>query len=474
MARDTYYLIARNRDTNEMNIINFSKKINHNLEDIDHLTLKFSSTKDFAQVLQERGYIKDSNADIFIANKRKHNGTFLTTYETIYNSNRGRTNYLNNLINKTREGIKTNDEVGFQVFESFIARVDHYPAFKEVVLDTQNHIPEFLKNKIRANKTPHSFAEMPEIYTNGNIFENYNFYHNVIDFENTFDSLDHRTNPALAVSDWCTIIKKQNQRRSLVNDKLLGFISLVEDINKSTKDNQTTLLSTELEKLKDGKSYFIANKPNKVLDDYANKVRLSNAQNDFAIPKEPQKKTEKNADIPGQISMLANINNELITTNMNKDVPKTVVNENFLDAFAETNNEKVVPEESLNKQEILNAFLALPADTFTEKIFITERGKTMTKIVLNEKSNSALNPIVIADLNKHLPQKFAKWLYMANVHEAQKDLNLANFQSTRELDYDIHLDHTNLHKIVEKDDMAKKLNVWLKSYTVLKEKTTHK
>lgn len=66
--RNLYYLMARNRENNEIVNVSFKNKINSKLENIDIYTSSFLSSKQLALELYIEGFINDSNVDLFIAN----------------------------------------------------------------------------------------------------------------------------------------------------------------------------------------------------------------------------------------------------------------------------------------------------------------------------------------------------------------------------------------------------------------------
>ena len=66
--RNLYYLLARDRDNNEIVNVSFKNKIDSKLENIDIYTSSFPSIKHLALELYIEGIINDSNVDLFIVN----------------------------------------------------------------------------------------------------------------------------------------------------------------------------------------------------------------------------------------------------------------------------------------------------------------------------------------------------------------------------------------------------------------------
>ena len=66
---NTYYFIARNKKTNDFNIVD----IGNSLEDIDLYTINFTGNPQLIKDLKSKGKIVDEDVDIYIVLPKKEN-----------------------------------------------------------------------------------------------------------------------------------------------------------------------------------------------------------------------------------------------------------------------------------------------------------------------------------------------------------------------------------------------------------------
>ena len=78
-----YYLIARERLTNEFSVVPLNGKRGLSLEEIDLYTTKFEGEVDLASKLREEGIISYEMPDFYIASQGKK-GKYLNTQEVLY------------------------------------------------------------------------------------------------------------------------------------------------------------------------------------------------------------------------------------------------------------------------------------------------------------------------------------------------------------------------------------------------------
>ena len=100
-----YYLVIRDINTNDYNIINISDRNGNSnranrLEVIDDLTTHYKDKNEFVGDLLEQGYINNSNVDIFIICPN-NKGDKLAYFELVYNSNKDRALRLKSIISSS-------------------------------------------------------------------------------------------------------------------------------------------------------------------------------------------------------------------------------------------------------------------------------------------------------------------------------------------------------------------------------------
>ena len=84
-----YFLIARNKNTNEFKIIPVNRDRSSSLEDIDLFTIKYQDSIELTKFLNEKGIISSDEYDYFIVNQKKVNGkNILKKQEILFKNNK--------------------------------------------------------------------------------------------------------------------------------------------------------------------------------------------------------------------------------------------------------------------------------------------------------------------------------------------------------------------------------------------------
>ena len=138
--KSLYYLIARDRETNDFSIVKINQKRGVTLEDIDLYTTQFSDANQMRDMLQADSVITYDDVDFFVASPSKVNGNIeLKKYEVLYKNNDSIQKIAeNSKINK----ISRSDEQIDRILDYFATQVKSRPALYDLLITGKTNIYE--------------------------------------------------------------------------------------------------------------------------------------------------------------------------------------------------------------------------------------------------------------------------------------------------------------------------------------------
>lgn len=136
--KNTYYLVGRDTNTNQFEIISFTDKRGSSLEEIDLNTVLYSNTLLFTKGLIEKGLISKPFNDYYIVHQRKYNGkTYLKTDEVLFASSTP----ISKLARASLDGtLKENDKTIDFIMKQFCFQMKCHPKFYQKVLSGETNI----------------------------------------------------------------------------------------------------------------------------------------------------------------------------------------------------------------------------------------------------------------------------------------------------------------------------------------------
>ena len=132
-----YYLVARDRISNEFDIISFLGKRGCSLEEIDLYTTGFKDEEDLAKFLREQGLISNNSTDFFIVNRNKNKSVF--KQEVIYSKCSTVRDIAEASLNRNIEKCTTRID---SILDSFADKMRRSPNLYEQVLSGCTNIYE--------------------------------------------------------------------------------------------------------------------------------------------------------------------------------------------------------------------------------------------------------------------------------------------------------------------------------------------
>lgn len=138
-----YYLIARDRVSNDFQILSFNGKRGCTLEEIDIFTTGFQNEEELSDYFQKNG-VGYENIDFFIASQNKSKGkTYLKKQELLYSNNIGIRGIATNSYNKEIE--KSGEAIDL-ILDEFAERVRRNPVlFDQVITGKTNVYDKYCK-----------------------------------------------------------------------------------------------------------------------------------------------------------------------------------------------------------------------------------------------------------------------------------------------------------------------------------------
>lgn len=197
-----YCLVARNIRTNEVTFIKINERwyspgcdsdnfsLENSLEAIDLVTSQFKSREQLIWRLLENGYIGSTNVDLFIAGKRKKDGTsFIKFYNVIYDSKRNfRMGCFRGIARSSLEGniFRSLDDIN-NVYREFVGAAWTNPDFAGVVGEGSTDVsPRFITILHQYPLSDHIPKELRYDHEVG--MGNYNTLRNMVVVLNEFDN----------------------------------------------------------------------------------------------------------------------------------------------------------------------------------------------------------------------------------------------------------------------------------------------
>ena len=197
-----YYLIAREKESNKFKILRLEDswyldeqqatgKItrNNDLEAIDLVTSNFSSCEELASRLYENGYIDNPNVDIFIASKRKKDGSsYIKFDEVVYGKkNSQRTEALRTIARNSLNGnMNTDKRATGTIYDDIIMLVYGSFDFCSMIMDGETNISRRMAEELA--RVP-NYSDIPyELkYEKAFSFGNYREVRNVVEAMNRLE-----------------------------------------------------------------------------------------------------------------------------------------------------------------------------------------------------------------------------------------------------------------------------------------------
>ena len=226
--RKEYFLIARNKQNNDYQIIKINGKRSNRLEEIDEFTLRFGNSSNMVDYLTKANVINFSDCDFYIANQTKQEMNYL---EVVYDSREDRTGLLRSVISASKAGkLDTNNEQAKRILDNFADKVSANPVFNEYIINGKSSIPKiYVDNFVGKNKANYSAK-----YKRGSwAIRTYSILRNVTVEMNRFDA----TNRGFYYSD--SRSRDNETARRKLDDKLLVLT------DKNYVEGQLTLFDLE-------------------------------------------------------------------------------------------------------------------------------------------------------------------------------------------------------------------------------------
>ena len=115
--RKEYFLIARNKQNNDYQIIKINGKRSLRLEEIDEFTLRFGNSSNMIDYLTKAKVLEFSDCDFYIANQTKQEMNYL---EVVYDSRESRTELLSEVITASKQGtLDSNNDTAKRILDNF-------------------------------------------------------------------------------------------------------------------------------------------------------------------------------------------------------------------------------------------------------------------------------------------------------------------------------------------------------------------
>ena len=268
---EDYYLVGRDKDTNEFEIISLKEnwylsekqnpifKRRNSLAAIDLVTTKFSSASQMLKRMHENGYIKTPNMDLFIAKKQKRNNKeYIIFYEVIYNpEGKKRLEDLRQIAHSFINGDKKSPkELIDKVFNKLISKANSSQEFRNMLTCETTNVPKRLTDNFWKGSQNYSIK-----YQNINAFENYSTIRNIIEALNRYDYLE--TLPGNTFNNNIDYLNVNGSSRKKIEPKLLevldkeyipGQLNLTDYVSNE-KPNPEELAEQSIDKNKNESSF---------------------------------------------------------------------------------------------------------------------------------------------------------------------------------------------------------------------------
>ena len=266
-----YYLIAREKESNKFEILKLEDswyldeqqatgKVtrDNDLEAIDLVTSNFGSQGELASRLFENGYIDNPNVDIFIASKKKKDGTsYIKFDEVVYGrENSRRTEALKTIARNSLNGnMNTDKKATGSIYDDIIMLVYGSSDFCSMIMDGETNISRRMAEELA--RVPH-YSDIPyELkYEKSFSFGNYREARNVVEAMNRLERFSDSSRENRVEKNQAYIEENYSDRMALVPELSLrlepdyceGQLSLFEFFNERDRTQireATQVLSRE-------------------------------------------------------------------------------------------------------------------------------------------------------------------------------------------------------------------------------------
>lgn len=152
-----YYLVIRDRESNEYNIINIRDRNGNShrankLEVIDDLTTNYEDRYEFINDLLEQKYINNANVDLFIVSPN-NKGDYLDYYELVFGSNYKIDGKLKKIIDASldRNIIKEGDNIKY-ILDRFAELMCYDDEFNNIVMFKYSNVANKYVNYFKGRR----------------------------------------------------------------------------------------------------------------------------------------------------------------------------------------------------------------------------------------------------------------------------------------------------------------------------------
>ncbi len=201
MRKKNYYLVARNRDTNDFKILKVYGERGNSLERIDYATSKYTSYEELIDLLYSRERIDSKNYDLFIA--YKGNNKEMKYLELIYNSKNDRVADLKSaLINSSNGDMKKSPDAK-RIVDKFCQKMEYNDLFYHFIMNGNTNLyKKFIKYfektptfGLDEDSTIHSKPMYSVKYADGAwVMDSYLLIRNIVEAFNRFDQFTEKEN----------------------------------------------------------------------------------------------------------------------------------------------------------------------------------------------------------------------------------------------------------------------------------------
>lgn len=245
-----YYLVIRDRVSNDYNIINISDRNGHNnranrLEVIDDLTMHYRNSNELINDLLEQRYINNSNVDIFIVSPNSK-GNELSYLELVYNSHSKRDEKLTNIIEAALDKDLTKEEDNIKYILDRFADLMYYDdEFNNIVLFKYSNVANKYINYFKNRKGTKPFYQAK--FKDGEwALHSYPLIRNIVDIIDRYDSYKRSTSEVFEENlDYYKRVTPGRRKISkvLLNDIYNNYFSANKDERLNLKND--LLLKTD-------------------------------------------------------------------------------------------------------------------------------------------------------------------------------------------------------------------------------------
>lgn len=235
-----YYLIARDRKTDDFSVIPVQGKRGTALEEIDLFTTQYSSSEEFQKALQENGILSYEDMDFFIVTQSKVQGkTVLRNYGVLYSEDEAIRDIAKNSLQKNMEASSAKID---HILDYFAGQIARKPALYDLVITGQTNVYEKYAKYFAYSRAANSGSI--KFRDGGWARTSYPLIHNVL------DAMNHVSRSYSLVSD--------QMHRSLLEKDLLRVtdpsydenqLSFFESLELDRTDHQISSIMRKIEAL---------------------------------------------------------------------------------------------------------------------------------------------------------------------------------------------------------------------------------